>query len=313
MDGDAYAAAREALLAMPPPEPQGKPAPDAAPPVETPDPNAPANETPEPPADTDAPTPDDAAPERIRLGGLPEKDRALTAAAVLAAKAQGISVAEAMARLTGAPATPATPTPAEPAAPVVPLDGPEVVEARIAQLEADYDAAAEAADTVAMAKAHKEIRAAERDMAQSVAARETAVQASVSKAHELYPDFADRSSALAQKWDEVYSRLQANNDPLVSGSNPNIPLIIAQMSAAELGIAPRSKAAKAAAAPAKTSPPVTPPVPSPNAAVRPVQPAPGSSRTAAPSNQTGQLEAQVAGIKSLDDYEKLVSELSLAR
>lgn len=315
MDEAAYIAARDALIALPLDQLPGQPAATPATPTETPAvPATPANETPEPPADPAAPPAldDDAAPERIRLGGLPDDDARLTAAAVLAAKAKGITVLEAMSRLNGIAASPAAPAPV--AHPVAPMDGPEIVEARIAQLEADFDAAADAADTVAMAKATREMRAADRELAQSIAARESAVQASMGKALQLYPDFSNRDGALAQKWDEIYSRLQANNDPLGSGHNPNTPLIVAQMAAAELGIAPRNPSAPATK-PAAVVPKAAPSVPStpPPNAIRPVQPAPGSSRTAVPSNQTGQLEAALAGIKSLDDYEALMNQLQLAR
>lgn len=311
MDGDAYAAARDAMLAVPPPpDAQGTPAPETATPDPAADPNAPANEDTEPPADPNEDE-DVAIPNRIRLGELPESDRALTAAAVLLAKAQKISVVEAMARLAPPPLVVA------PDATPAPVNDPEAIGARIAQLEADYDAAAEGADTVAMAKATKDLRAADRDLAQALSAQaaelaqageahKAAVTVSMSKAIELYPDFKDRSSALAQKWDEIYSRLQAANDPLGSGTDPNTPLAVAQMAARELGIAP---AAKGKATP-KASPPVTSTPAAP--AIRPVQPAPGSSRTAAPSNPLGQLEAAIAGVKTTSDYEELRDALLAA-
>ena len=63
------------------------------------------------------------------------------------------------------------------------------------------------------------------------------VEASKQKANALYPSFKDADSPISQKWTEVYERLRANNDPLVTQPNPDLPLIVAQMAAAELRIA----------------------------------------------------------------------------
>ena len=144
MDGEAYAQTREAMLAQPPTAP-GEPATVADSQTPAPaEPAAPANEEPEsPPPPPEQPD----APDRIRLGGLSEADRKLTSAAVLVASARGISVAEAMALLSGAPAAAAAPEPPAPAP-----ESPDAIRARITGMRAERKEAGSNADTVRMAE-----------------------------------------------------------------------------------------------------------------------------------------------------------------
>lgn len=316
VDGDAYRALRDEILAQPPPEPGVTPA-EAAPaategqtPAET---TPPANETKtdEPPA----PEGDDdlgaKIPNRIRLGALPEKERALTSAAVLLAGAEGISVIDAMARIAGKPAaTEATPPPAPTPAPVIP--DPEGIRTQIAELKKQRNEAASEADTVKMMELSDQIEEAKDNLAASLAAGQQAqrafarsVQSSKEQAHVLYPTLKDEASPLFKKWNEVYSRLEASNDPLLDGNNPAAPLRITQMAAAELGLPPVDpKAPKAAAQQAAPSTP-----PNPSTPARSVQLAPGSAKSAEPANAAGQLAARVDSITKMDDYEALKEEL----
>jgi hypothetical protein len=296
VDKDAYAALREQMLAEPSPEP-GTPAPEPEA-----EPAAPANET------NDDLDPDAGrVPDRIRLSGLADGDRALVSAAVLAAKAQGISVAEAMSRLTGTPAQPAEP--AEPFAPII--GSPDEITARILTMRQEIKIAGNEADTVRMAELNIAIDEAREELAQAKEAKTFAETAQVAaeqetatiisstraKVHDLYPQFSDRNSPLARKWDDVAARLQANHDPTLN--NPRAALIVAQMAAAELGIAP--KASLSTQSPSPTSP------------ARPVPLVPGSARSSAPANPTGHLDARIAGVNTADDYERLKEELLVGR
>lgn len=306
MDGDAYATLRAQIVAEAEAEPApGRPAQATTPPAEPAPEDAPADET---ISEAD----EDNAPSRIRLGGLSEKSRELTNLAVRLAKTEGIEIHEAMSRLTGrgpaaaepAPADPAAATPAEPAPTVAAL------RTRIAEMREQIKAAASEADTVKMAELTLDLDDARVALGEAIGAEAQGRQAlhqsqisSKDKAKALYPTVTKPTSPLYQRWNEVHARLLANHDPLLSGNNPNVPLIITQMAAAELGIAP--------GAPAKAAPSV-PPSPSPNA-VRPVQPAPGSARSSAPSNPAGQLDQRLTGITKMDDYEQLKDELFAAR
>jgi len=309
MDGEAYAAAVERLISEPPQPEPGKPAPTAAAPADPATDTPPANETLEQPADTPPPDgqapPEEAnVPDRIRMGGLSEKSRALTSAAVLLAKAEGIEIAEAFARLAPPPAPPV-----EEQAPAPAPESAEAIEERITKLKADRREAATGADTVRYDELLEEIEQATGELYLARASAEqaesehvAAIKESKGKARTLYPAMSDPASPLAMKWREVHDRLQAADDPLVTGSIANAPLVITQMAARELGIAP-------AAPKASPSVPAKPPV---NGSRPQVQPAPGSARSAAPSNANGQLAATIASVKSTESYEELRDKLFAA-
>lgn len=303
VDRDAYAALREQMLSETQPEP-GQPATDSSLEPATPaEPAAPANET------NDDLDPDAGrVPDRIRLSGLADGDRALVSAAVLAAKAQGISVAEAMSRLTGPPAQFA-----DPAESFAPISGsPEEISARILTMRQEIKIAGNEADTVRMADLNIALDEARDELAQAKEAQTFAATAQVAaaqeaaniissdraKVHDLYPQFSDRNSPLAKKWDEVAARLQAHQDPTLN--SPHAALIVAQMAAAELRIAPRASLSTQSLSPTSS-------------AVRPVPLVPGSARSSAPANPIGHLDARIAGVNTADDYERLKEELFVGR
>ncbi len=112
---------------------------------------------------------------------------------------------------------------------------------------------------------------------------------SESKAAELY-DFASKpESAGGKRMIEIENDLKDNGDPLYN--DPNKPLRIAQMVAAELGIAPRRKGAPTpapAAKPAATAAPV---------AKKGVVPS-GASRTTQPVSTKPAIDAEVLAAKN---------------
>jgi hypothetical protein len=310
MDGEAYAAAREALLTGQI-DPQGQPAtPDPAPVEPAPgEPAAPANE-PEPPAtppvEDPAATPGDDEPAvpgkgyRPRLDALPDVEKeAIALRKQLTDAGKDVSLKDCLARVEAKYGIPEG-TPDIQSATVLP--DPATVRAKLDQIKVDLKEASNEADTVKMAEltvalsdARDELDAANQAVNESVAAFKADMAKSVTRARTLYPGLKDEATPLARKWHEVMARLQDNNDPLLSSGNPNVPFIVSQMAAAELGIAPVNPQA-----PPRVSPPV-PPTPQPRPA--PVQLAPGSARSQAPANPIGQLASEMASIKSMDDWE----------
>ena len=129
---------------------------------------------------------------------------------------------------------------------------------------------------------------------QERAERQQTYQESESKARDLYDFTNDPSHAGYLKMGEIEARLKAANDPRFT--DPNKPLLITQMAAAELGIAPKGKskkpADKIAGKPLQTT--------------APVQPAGGNSRTQTQSNKE-QLDGVIDGIKTMEDFEQFVS------
>lgn len=127
-------------------------------------------------------------------------------------------------------------------------------------------------------------------------------QASESRAVELYPQASDANSDLGKRMVEIEQALEETGDPLFT--NPDKPLIIAQMAAAELRIAPRRKGApvtpaKPAAAPAAQTP------------KKGVVPS-GSSRTTAPAtNQPPAIVQDIQKIRSVADLRAVRAKLGL--
>lgn len=317
MDGEAYARYREQLLTGTIDPATGKTAqaeipddPATAPPA------APANE-PEPPATPAADDPAAAAATdddlsatpgkgfRPRLDALPDTEKeAIALRKQLAASGKDVSLKDCITRVEAKYGVTETPDPNAPAPTATAILEPEAIRARIAQLETDEVKAGEDADTVGLARIAKELRTAEKELttaetaiAQAEQKFEADMQQSISKARTLYPSLKDESTPLAKQWHAIMARLQENNDPLLTSGNANVPLIVTQMAAAELGVAPVDVSK---APPAKASPPV-PPIPQKQPAQ--VQLTPGSARSSAPSNPTEQLAAEMANITSMDDWE----------
>jgi hypothetical protein len=312
MDGNAYQDMVDQMRSLPPVETE-EPTPE---PSEVPQADAPnepaAEETTQPETEPEPATTeeeDEAAKvaNRIRLKGT-DTDKALVNAANILVGAKGITFDEAWNRVNGRQAEAKAPE-VEPE-PALQVAAPEAIQSEIDALRAERKNAAESADTVRMAEIEDEIDAAKDRLAESRAAKATALQqanravlTSKETAQQFYPAIKDPNSALSRKWDEIHDRLKALNDPLLD--RPDAPLRITQMAAAEEGIAPANPKA---GAPAPKASPSVPPTPTPKRPL--VQPAPGSARSSVPTNQTGQLEAKLAGINSLEDYEAFTAQLS---
>lgn len=123
--------------------------------------------------------------------------------------------------------------------------------------------------------------------------------ASAAKATDLYAFASDQASPGGKRMLEIERQLRENNDPLYYSASK--PLVIAQMVAAELKIAPKSKNA-----PAKPAvPPVAP------AAKKGVVATGGSRTTPPPVNQKPEIQAKIAAVKNEGDLRKLRLELGL--
>lgn len=120
--------------------------------------------------------------------------------------------------------------------------------------------------------------------------------ASESKAAELY-DFASKPETPGGKrMIEIESMLKENDDPLYS--DPNKPLRIAQMVAAELGIAPRRKGALTPAPAPKPAAPVAP------VAKKGVVPS-GASRTTPAVTTKPAIDAEILAAKNPYELRKV--------
>lgn len=131
------------------------------------------------------------------------------------------------------------------------------------------------------------------------------VEASKTRAVELYADVAVADSALCQRMVQIDQDLQDNDDPLYF--SPDKPLKLAQMAAADLGIAPKSKAATAQPQPSAPKPEaIRHAAPKP----APVVPASGNARTTSTTQpKAGQLEAEIDRVTDVGDYKSLVKGL----
>ncbi|MBE2178868.1 MAG: hypothetical protein IAE97_00145, partial [Chthoniobacterales bacterium] len=172
----------------------------------------------------------------------------------------------------------------------------------------DFAKAAELDDQIEALRDHMDVL---RDRETSEAERQRTeflenVEASKSKAVELYADVAVAESALCKRMAEIDQTLQDNDDPLFF--SPDKPLKLAQMAAAELGIAPKSRkpAASQPQAPAPKPEAIRHAAPKP----APVVPASGNARTTSTTQpKTGQLEAEIDRVEDVGDYKKLVKGL----
>lgn len=134
-------------------------------------------------------------------------------------------------------------------------------------------------------------RSAEKEQQATADKYDADFSASEAKATEMYPFVADPASPGLKRIQEIDAALKASGDPLYF--SPNKPLKLAQMAAAELNIAPKSKNAT----PAK--PAAAPATPVPKKGVVPS----GSSRTVPPPPKP-LVDPVVSGIKSLADLRK---------
>ena len=141
-------------------------------------------------------------------------------------------------------------------------------------------------------------RSAEREQQTAAAKYDADFSASEAKATEMYPFVADPASPGAKRIQEIYATLKATEDPLIH--SPNMPLKLAQMVAAEMNIAPKSKNAT----PAK--PAAAPATPAPKKGVVPS----GSSRTVPPPPKPA-VDERISGIKTYADLRKAKQAMGL--
>jgi hypothetical protein len=176
---------------------------------------------------------------------------------------------------------------------------------RQAEAKAAFDPEAEAKLTREIFEKNEEIR----DLKEDAKARQTsethrfqsASENSRLKALSLYPDLAVEGSKIALRKDAIHEAYKANNDPIMYRAD--YKLLLAQMAAAEEGIAPKTTVVPATApkpVPARSVPPAKPVVPIVSAAARTT---PTSKATNAAAVITGLLGNQSA----LDELQELIS------
>jgi len=142
-------------------------------------------------------------------------------------------------------------------------------------------------------------RNAERQSTQAAAKYDSDFSQSEAKAVDLYPFAADPKSPGGKRMMEIERALEQNGDPLFH--SPNKPLRIAQMVAAEMNIAPKSKTppAKPAAAPV---------APTQKKGVLPA----GSSRSTPPAaNQPPAIDARIKAVNNPYELRKLLREVGV--
>lgn len=208
-------------------------------------------------------------PDRMRLGGLSETDKAHLVAAKAISVAEKIPLADALLRVAGkttqrsdASTGEATTTAAaDPNARTV-----EKIQGEIDALDLELETAATNLDTAAMAKLTKDARKLERELSDTKRANERAEEKAQTKAERdfeaklttfkqqtvsIYPDAAVKESALEKEMIKIADLMEEQGNPLPS--QPEGVLKIAQMAANNLGIAPRDPTAKAEAVVKKES------------------------------------------------------------
>jgi len=145
-------------------------------------------------------------------------------------------------------------------------------------------------------------RQAELEVARADANYERTFSVAERQAMDLFPAAGDPNSAFGKEMLRIEAVMKANRDPTYR--DPEKPLIIAQMAAKTLRIAPRSKTAPAAAKAAAPAPVATGPkknvIPS------------GSSVTAkAQPGQLNPIDTAIRNIKGPADLTKVLKELGL--
>jgi hypothetical protein len=200
------------------------------------------------------------------------------------------------------------PTPEKPAGPQMPKTVQET-DAAMAQKLAEYkkamsevrfeDAADINAEIMQLTLHRSTIeRSAEREQQQAAAKYDADFDASEAKAAEFYPFVSDSNSPAAKRMKEIEETLKATDDPLYY--SPNKPLKLAQMVAAELNIAPKSKTAT----PAK--PAAAPATPTPKKGVVPS----GSNRTVPPAPKPA-IDPEISAIKTPLDFRKQMRKMGV--
>jgi hypothetical protein len=145
-------------------------------------------------------------------------------------------------------------------------------------------------------------RSAEREQAQAAQRYESDFSASEKRATDLYPAASDEASPFAKRMAQIDADLKRNGDPLYARADK--PLVIAQMVAAELKIAPRNKnATPAAKAPAA--------VPQQNSAPKKGVVPSGSSRTVPPATNQPAVDPEITGIRTQADLRKQFKRLGI--
>jgi|GEM_PF-3472471 len=130
-------------------------------------------------------------------------------------------------------------------------------------------------------------------------------ETSAARALALYPDVGTPGSELFKRMEQIHAALEQSNDPIIN--DPSKPLVIAQMAAKELRVAPRSgpaapaqsrPAAPPAARPQRSGGPAPMTAPLASASTRPAAPAPNPVEKAIDDIQTPeQYEALLRGMR----------------
>ena len=281
--------------------PKTEPAPEPGQVVEpNKEPNAeptPQEPTPQQPEPQNEPE-DGRLPERIRIGSLPDRDRALLGAATMLAKADGISIEEAFARVSGKPATePQTTTPAQ-VEPVAQVPTASALQSKVDEIKAKLNeaGAAEGLFTPEIAQLQQEYAETIADLKVSQLqegqrqAQEQLTQAqmqdawskSLTDVQKDYPAMADRNSPQYLLAAQLTQRARQDaNHPLHSAvfNDPNAPRIFADEANRLLG-------GQVAQAPAAS------PVPQPTRQVLPASGSKGTQTVTQPSKTREQILAE---------------------
>jgi hypothetical protein len=141
--------------------------------------------------------------------------------------------------------------------------------------------------------------------AQAKVQYETAFARSNTQAVGLYPDAANIETPLAKKMVEIEKLLEETNDPLFR--DPNKPLVVAQMAARELRIAPKAKSTAPVVKPALK--PAAPAVPV--AKPKGMLPA-GGSTTAPVANPHAEMNSKIQSVQNPDDLKKELKKLGIS-
>jgi hypothetical protein len=183
--------------------------------------------------------------------------------------------------------------------------------------DGDLDAAADFADQLVETEDLLELVSVResQEIEQNTKKQDQEFNSSVSKAGELFPDFNEEGGAFYERCQEIDEALKDTGDPRYFEAGK--PLMIAQMAARELNVAPNSgnrtpvPATKAPqVAVANETPQQQAASPQPPRTEKPGQlpAASGASRTGSnPSGSAVTLAQQVDSVSSPDDFEKLAS------
>jgi hypothetical protein len=189
--------------------------------------------------------------------------------------------------------------------------------------DGDLDEAADVMDKIGDTEDLIEV-VAEREANDAQTARQThdsAFEQSVTKATDLYPDFGNEQSEFYERCTAIDEALRDTGDPRYYDADK--PVMIAQMAAKELNIAPGTAARKPAVKqatqqtkPAAAQPQQASSSPQPPRTERPGQlpAASGASRTAGtPTGAAASLAKQVEAINSTEEFEALAKKVHQAQ